>query len=472
MQAQKSFIPAIFHSALKRHPKGSLVPDQVIKFVLEQSCNHCLRGKYLVTDTIATWLTSECDFTNSEVADFLATVRNRILEEVGVELLFPGSPIPEEMANSTPKEDEVELEAVEDADDWGTEWDGNPIEEEQNEKEEMEKSPSQGKIVTTPETNNETFTPPLQRENPLMPLGVEEAVAILEKIASGKSDVDPLYFQIVQDNQLLGYFEKNLFTNVDIDFKEVELLKKGLGTTFILEHDYAYYAGTRKVENITLKEAIRQSKILLESTKEIKKALNKLAQSSSQEGRYGDAGAINTVLEKLLKSEAKLDEIVSTLSSVPVKEEEQVIKPTSAPALPTEKRRTLPPRKSALVSDKQSSRQEKIKIALAFLFMITVIVGVALFLNNLFNKKTTLKVYNPVEFSSIVQLTEARRQGTAFIGVVNATYWNNLSPEDKKAKAENLLQTVKNSDIHGILLMTSDGRLVAQSYGEEIRIYK
>lgn len=472
MQAQKSFIPAIFHSALKKHPKGSLVPDQVIKFVLEQSCNYCLHGKYLITDTIATWLTSECDFTNSEVADFLANVRNRISEEVGVEVLLPGTPIPEEVTTSTNKEEEVELEPVEDADDWGTEWDGNPVEEEQSEKEEVEKSPVQEKIVTTPETNTETFTSPPQDANPLAPLGVEEAVAILERIASGKSDVDPLYAQIVRDNQILGDFEKNLFANVGIDFKETELLKKAIGITFILEHDYAYYAGTRKVENITLKEAIRQSKILLESTKEIKETLSKLGQSSSQEGRYGDAGAINTVLEKLLKSEANLDEIVSTLSSVPVKEEEQVITPPSAPTLPTEKQRTSPPRKSATVSEKQSSKQEKIKIALAFLFMIAVIVGVALFLNNLFNKKTTLIVYNPAEFSSIIQLTEARRQGTAFIGVVNANYWKNLSPEEKKAKAENLLQTAKNTDIHGILLMTSDGRLVAQSYDEEIRIYK
>lgn len=471
MKAQKSFLAAIFHSALKKHPKGSLVPDQVVKFFLEQSCSHCLHGKYLVSDTIATWLKSECDFTNLEVEKFLTNVRAKVLEEIGVEILPPGSSVPQEAVIS-PKEKEVVLEPAYDAEDWGTEWDGNPIEEEQEHKK------NEGKEISVDEEPGSVSkngpmpeNPSLEKGLPPVPISVEKAMSILEKIAL-EEDIDQDFAQIVEESEILGEFEKSLFRSDKADFYQLEYLKKALAYTFLLEYDYAYYTGKRKIQNVTLKEAINQSKILLERIKNMRETLSKLAQSSSQEGQYGEAGALNTLLEKLRKSESKLDEVVSTLSSTSSKQEEYITPKSVSASIDISKNRVPKQKHTIIDKNNTNSGKEKIKIALAFLFMISVVVGVSLFLNKLFSKKTTLIVYNPSEFSSLIQLKEARRQGTAFIGIVSSNYWNNLSKEEKKNKTEKLLHTVKREDVHGILLMTSDNTLVAQSYGDEIKIYK
>jgi|GEM_PF-6508004 len=129
MDVDRKSLNEIIAASIKCSTWGALVPDQLIFGFIDQCTCYCLIKKWLRTDSIAQWLSAECDFPPDEIKKLFREIKGKAREKLGVEVLLPGESLPPEASAAPRKAPDVrnsvqKKEAPKIMEDWGLEWQG------------------------------------------------------------------------------------------------------------------------------------------------------------------------------------------------------------------------------------------------------------------------------------------------------------------------------------------------------------
>lgn len=285
MKPDRKALISLLTSFITEYPKGSIIPDQIMHFFLDQYTSHALRDKWLATDMFAQWLSGEYDFPADDVTRLIEENRDIIREKAGVEILLPGE---EHHPEAGEYEEDEKLELADYTE-------SAPIQ-----KEKMNHAPV-ARIKPEKSVVRKKVRKKIKRSASAAPpaLKPKEAMRILASMVSHKPNVEEVIAQLITDKVLTGNFEREI-CKADAPQTGVNLtIGEALCWLLILEVDHAQYSRLRRIGGVILKHAVRQTKELLEAARGQLETLNKTTMEAAKSGEIANLSAIKGIADRL-----------------------------------------------------------------------------------------------------------------------------------------------------------------------------
>lgn len=308
------------------------------------------------------------------------------------------------------------------------------------------------------------------RTEPL--LNPHEAKDILAAIARSASPQDPVLTRLATTAVLTGSYERSLFYSDVADDTGRTAVKDVLCWLLILEADYLNYSGGGQPAGKSLSQLLVQTRQLLESAKLSLIPLKQTLEQAIGDSRVDDIQAINDVQARFQATVEKVEGIVTALSEPETRAGDYTHQKFVAPTTAPEKEEHARGKGKGKAKRKPGQKENLIKTVIALVFAAAVLAASGLYVWSLLTRKVTLVIYDPNEFKDIIVLKEARIEGTAFVGVVDDTFWNGLSMDEKRDRVSRLLMRVQGGTVAGILLRAAGGQVLVTTYGNEVRVFR
>lgn len=286
-----------------------------------------------------------------------------------------------------------------------------------------------------------------------------EAFDILSAIAGGTADKDATITKLAMDKVLKGNFEVELFRKSPKENGVNKAIRDALCWVLVLENEYLRL--DQPMGGNDLSGMVEQTKSLLNTANIVMKSLDKTSEEVAKTLNPELTKNIKEIKLRFTESIKKVQAVVSALTEK---------HPVTYESYPQQKKQT-PNGKTITPKPQEKFISKALKVALAVVFAVGVLTVSGLYIKSKF-KKGTNQIYDIAQFSSTISLIEARQTGNTFIGIVESRYWNSLSKEEKKRRLEELYAKIKTDSIHGLIIYDAGKTLLAQSYGNDIRVYK
>lgn len=286
-----------------------------------------------------------------------------------------------------------------------------------------------------------------------------EALDILSAIAGGTADKDATITKLAMDKVLKGNFEVELFRKSPKENGVNKAIRDALCWVLVLENEYLRL--DQPMGGNDLSATVEQTKSLLNTANIVMKSLDKTSEEVAKTLNPELIKNIKEIKLRFTESIKKVQAVVSALT------EKHAVTYESY----TQQKKQIPTGRTITPQPQEKFISKALKIAVAVLFAVVVLTASGFYIKSKF-KKGTNQIYDITQFNSTISLIEARQTGNTFIGIVESTYWNSLSKEEKKRRLEELYAKIKTDSIHGLIIYDAGKTLLAQSYGNDIRVYK